>query len=88
MYYVDHARWAGITCVMRIWCVSVSVMKLTKGEADRMYDVLRQEQIDEIIRSLKLRELIEKEELDTEETFCGECWDTIRKLLLEESKKN
>ena len=39
------------------------------------------------LQDTKLRELIEKEELDTEETFCDECWQTIRKLLLEEKKK-
>jgi len=44
---------------------------------------------EKIIQTQKLRELIEKGNLPdiTEEQFCGECWETIRKELLEESKK-
>ena len=42
-----------------------------------------------IKQNQKLRDLIEKGNLPdiTEEQFCGECWDTIRKELLTESKK-
>ena len=63
-------------------------MKLTKGEAERMYDVLKQEQIDEIIQSLKLRELIEKRIKIDKTSVRDYEQEMLLKELLKESKNH